>query len=285
MRFIVATRPHFRHGVLCRWSRALTWASSASSPPRVLQSACRLLGTITDPPLWSHAPTLVTTLYRSGKLTADDLLAHAFPGFLRLFAAEVARRLPATSFSPELRWIGAMFSFLDYAFGEVLASIVSEQGRPIEEGLLTVGTTLSVDTLPRLVRLMIATGAAGSLAALSGSTFYPRTSLICSAVGKSVINDVAVLRPLLAQKVPPIVLSVFEDSDGDRAWCMERAVLLRCLTRSLREIPPTCISPHFCGRKQPGVCPGQVAWQLRSVRQQWLTITTTSIWSPLTRSC
>jgi hypothetical protein len=56
------------------------------------------------------------------------------PVFLRPFAAEVARRLPATSFSPELRWIGAMFSFLGYAFGEVLASIASEQGGRLRRG-------------------------------------------------------------------------------------------------------------------------------------------------------
>jgi hypothetical protein len=89
---------------------------------------------------------------------------------------------------------------------------------------------------------MIAKGSAGSLAALFGSTFYPQTNLICSAVGKSVMNDVAVLRPLLAQMVPPIVLLMLEDSDGDRARCMERAVLLWCLTRSLRV---NCPGLHF----------------------------------------
>jgi hypothetical protein len=61
-------------------------------------------------------------------------------------------------------------------------------------------------------------------------------------------SGVAVLRPLLAQMVPPIVLSVFEDSEGDRVRCMERAVLLRWLTGSLRGNSPDL---HFAPLLRP----------------------------------
>lgn len=156
-----------------------------SPPAPFLETACHLLGAAVIAAVWDETKFLVVALFQSGAVSDDFLLTHAFPGFLSLFAAEVARRGAATSPPPNPKLLLRMTMFLVHAFGHKIAEVAKEQGRPPDPDLLTGGTSLNPQTLSRLGELVVSTGAAKALAALGGSPLYGLANMVSAAVAES----------------------------------------------------------------------------------------------------
>lgn len=211
-------------------------------PTPFLETACPLLGKIPDALVWVEARSLVVDLYHSGAVSETFLLTHAFPGLLNAFVAEVARRGGATSPPPDQRLLLQMTTFLLHAFGRILENVARQQGRPRDPDLLTAGTSLNLQTLPRLAELVVSTRAAAALASLLTSPFYQRVNMACAAVAEALHGDAAQFERLLNQMVPPIVLAIHDGGDRDWARRVELAQLLRLITRRLR---PGCPELNF----------------------------------------
>ncbi|GAQ84659.1 hypothetical protein KFL_001990120 [Klebsormidium nitens] len=137
-----------------------------------------------------------------------------------------------------------MTTFLLHAFGRILEDVARQQGRPRDPDLLTAGTSLSLQTLPRLAELVVSTRAAAAFASLLTSPFYQRVNMACAAVAEALHEDGAGYEQLLDQMVPPIVLAIHDGDERDWERRVEQAQLLRLITRRLRPGSPEL---HFAG--------------------------------------
>lgn len=211
--------------------RLLCFPPTRPVPRPLLETLCRLLGTFSDPGCWTEARHLVVDLYRVGTLSDRLLLTHAFPGLLRAFTAEVARCGRATSPTKLLR---DMTNVLTQAFGRALQTVSERQGLPVEPSLVEVGVSLAFESLPSLAELSVKTGAAEALVSLTESQLYGQAIMLCAAIAESLPPDGPMIRQLLDQNVPSIVLQIYEDRQGSWGRNMERALLLRYITRVVR---------------------------------------------------
>ncbi|GAQ88636.1 hypothetical protein KFL_004470010 [Klebsormidium nitens] len=213
--------------------RLLASNSSVPLPRQAFHTACHLLRTVSDPVVWGLGSNLVSNLCIEGKLSTSDLLAHAFPGLLRAFAAEVARRYPATRAisDPDMDLLIQMIDYLLRAYGRAYQKVAALRGESFGIDPSSAGGVLSLDDLPKLTRQMIQTRAAAAVAALSQSVYYVKSNTFVRMLAESVVRDRTLFKALLEQMIPALILSIAEQSAGDKHRGSQSFVLVRLLSQ------------------------------------------------------
>lgn len=134
----------------------LTLTHPRTLPPAVYESCCDVMATTADFHGYLTARTVVSAAFHRGKLSPAQLLAHLFPGLVRAFKNEAARRSPiGARTETELEYLEDMLEFMFLAFRLSLVGMGTDPDSLMSQGDGAEGTELPPGDLPGLVNLMV----------------------------------------------------------------------------------------------------------------------------------
>lgn len=147
--------------------------------------------------------------------------------------AEVARRYPATRQipDPDTDLLIKMIDYLLRAYGRAYQKVAALRGESFGIDPTEAGGVLSFDDLPKLTRLVIQTGAAAAVAALSQSAYYVKSNTFVRMLAESVPKSSPLFKALLEQMFPALLLGIAEQTHGDKHRASQSFVLLRLLSQ------------------------------------------------------
>lgn len=166
----------------------------------------------------------------AGTLSADFLLAHFFPGFLRAFTAESHRRKPARVYDPDLEYLVGMVMFLhDCLWFAQSPGKPRRTDKPDDERVV-----IPAKLLPRLLDLMLETGAVAAVASLTGSACYRSAGKVCSNLGSEAARkSQSELRRFNEQMIPAFIQAILEGYEDGEFVCLCRMGILAYCTSVL----------------------------------------------------
>lgn len=173
--------------------------------------------------------------FRAGTLSADFLLAHFFPGFLRAFAAEAHRRKPARVYTPELESLVDMVSLLHDCLWFSTPPGMPKRTETPPYGQVAIPPKL----LPKFLDMMLASGAVAAVASLAGSAWYRFAGKVCLGVANvAASGSQTKLRRYHEQIIPALMRTILDGYQDDEVVRFFRMGLLPYCTNEVAPSMP-----------------------------------------------
>ncbi|GAQ83782.1 hypothetical protein KFL_001610230 [Klebsormidium nitens] len=203
--------------------RLLTCEHARPLPDGTVETAFRFMGDPSIKQSVGHWMFVMTRNFRAGTLTADFLLAHFFPGFLRAFAADALRRKPARVYNPELEFLVGMVVFLHDCLW-----FSTPPGKPKRTEKPPYGQiAIPPKLLPKLLDVMLDTGAVAAVASLTGSACYRFAGKVCLGLANvAARGSSSKLRRFHEQIIPALMSTILEGYQDDEVVRFFRMGLL-----------------------------------------------------------